>query len=291
MSKPKRIATTAIILGIFLGVVFFFALRPRQSAEPSYQGQSLSSWLEEFRIYGPETNSPPAVAINQMGTNTIPYLLDILSYQESSLKKKIRKTTENHIGRVSFLQMNYMRFIEASYALNALGTNGQPAFDTLTNLFFTPRHSVCAAIALAGIGSNGVQILLDAVTNQNLAIRHSAVGGLGHARSNIEIVVPELIRVLTNQESLMRSQAATALGSLHSQPELSVPALAERLGDSDSLVRGGAIIALLQFGPQAKAAIPRLKDAFNDPDATNADLAKQAVDEISSSNDFLQSVK
>ncbi len=281
-------------MGIFLAVIIFFVVRSQRARGPSYQGRSLSSWLDDFQFYGPDTNSPPALAINQMGTNTIPYLLDILSYQESPLRKNIRRTTEKYIGRVLFLEMNSMRIVEAAYAINVLGTNAQPAFAALTNLFFVPRHSVCAAIALAGIGSNGVQVLLGAVTNQNLSIlsiRHSAVGGLGHARNNIETVVPVLIGILTNQESLMRSEAAMSLGLLHSQPELAVPALIERINDSDSSVRGGAIIALKEFGHHAKAAIPRLKEAFNDSDALNVELAKQAVDEISSTNTSLQSVK
>ena len=288
--KPKRIAIFAAI-GISLAVIILLVVRSQQAREPSYQGRSLSSWLEEFQMYGPEPNSPPAHAINQMGTNTIPCLLNILSYQESPLRKNIRRTTEKYIGRVSFLEMNSMRIVEAAYAINVLGTNAQPAFAALTNLFFVPKHSVCAAIALAGMGSNGVQVLLGAITNQNFSIRHSAVGGLGHARSNIETVVPELIKVLTNQESLMRGQATTALGLLQSQPELAVPALIERISDSDSQVRGGAIIALGEFGHRAKDAIPRLKEAFNDSDAVNADLAKQVVDEISSTNGSLKDVK
>jgi hypothetical protein len=104
--KPKGIAIFAAI-GISLAVIIFFVVRSQQPREPNYQGRSLSSWLEDFSDDSDEgfnTNSPASVAVRSMGTNTIPFLLEILSYAESTARKKLRKLAEKSPIPLTFFE-------------------------------------------------------------------------------------------------------------------------------------------------------------------------------------------
>lgn len=284
ISKSKYILIFLAAAICLVGAIFF-VFRVTKSPEPSYQGRSLSSWLEDFSGEGPNTNSPAGIAVRSMGTNAIPFLLDILSYEESPTRKSFRKLAEKSPIPLTFLGKNYMREVEAGYAMNVLGNQTESAFPELTNLFFKGRHSTVAAISLAGMGQKGVHFLLGAITNQNLDVmrfHYAAVNGLGLSHSDAKIIVPALIQILnTNDNSLMRYAAALSLGMLHAKPELSIPALIKSFDDPDQMHRFSVVFALGEFGSEAKPAIPLLLQARKDTDADVRDFAGKILQKIS----------
>ena len=276
MSKSKYVWIFLTAAVCFAGVMFF-ANRVAQPREPRYEGRSLGSWLEDFSDEGPNTNSPAGIAVRNMGTNAIPFLMAILSYEESTARKRLRKLAGKSPIPFTFLDRNHMREVEAAYAMNALGNQVESAFPALTNLFLKGRHSVSTAISLAGMGRKGVPFLIDVATNRNLSMirfRHAAAGGLGCAHTDAEIIVPVLIQLLSTEEhSLMRHEAALSLGMLHEQPELSIPALIKSFDDPDQMQRFMVVFALGEFGSEAKPAIPILLQAQKDKDADVRDFA------------------
>jgi len=65
---------------IYLQIIFFclFAIPCAQSSEPTYNGKALSEWL------GEPDKEVRYEAIQQIGTNGIPTLLDILSAKDGT---------------------------------------------------------------------------------------------------------------------------------------------------------------------------------------------------------------
>ena len=86
LRKPISRKTIIIWSLIILGVIGI-GMRDHLSnpKEPSYQGRSLSEWLNE----SDELKAREAVA--QIGTNAIPFLLKSVASEDSSLKKKLLK--------------------------------------------------------------------------------------------------------------------------------------------------------------------------------------------------------
>jgi HEAT repeat protein len=160
-----------------------------------------------------------------MGTNAIPALLKIIKSDDPPFQRMILKLNRMQ-SLVHFpLRDTLAQRWAACSALYAMGANAKPAFPALTNLLFDPTSSYPSAMALAGMGSEGLPPLIAAVTNQNASIRDSAAGGLGWARSDLNIVVPALIGRLSDQHMWVHYTGMEALCQLHAEPELAVPAL------------------------------------------------------------------
>ena len=278
-SKPLWIA---LIAAACLFGLAFVAIRVSQPREPSFEGRSLSSWLDDFSYDDTNLTSQAEIAVRRMGTNAIPFLLDILTYQESPGRKKLRQITEKLPMWLHFFARNSMQGVQAGKAMNALGPLAAPVFPVLTNLFYNGK-TVTAGIALAGIGQNGVLFLVNALTNQDLNARFYGTSALalGNARSDFDIVIPVLVQALLSTNSSARSMAAMSLGSLRQMPEITVPALMENFDDPNGTLRAYVIISLGQFGTDAKRAVPLLLEARKDPDEDIRELAEQALQKIS----------
>ncbi|MEO7298267.1 MAG: HEAT repeat domain-containing protein [Verrucomicrobiota bacterium] len=215
-----------------------------------------------------------------MGTNAIPFLLKILSYEESPTRKWLRKTTRKLPFHLRLLEQDNTKSLEAAEAINAIGPGAESAFSPLTNLFLSGK-SLTAGIALAGLGKNGVLFLISNLTNQNLVICNTTALSLGSSRSDFDIIVPALIKILNDGTSPARSVAAISLGSLHHSPDLVIPILLDNLNSSNQIVGSYVIMALSEYGTNAKAAIPLLIKMTNDSDAMIREHAKNALEKIS----------
>jgi HEAT repeat protein len=227
-------------------------------------------WIEDLISEDPTVISEAKMAVRKIGTNSIPYLLDILSYKESLLHRHAGDFLKNVPFTSSFLARGYMRSGQAALALNELGPEAKSCSSELTNLFYN-GHSEMAGIALAGIGHNEVHFLLMAITNRSDDIRSAAIGG-----------VPELLKILeVDADSSMRSGAAYSLGLLHQKGDLVIPKLIESLASVDDEVRLAAIIALGQYRAEAEPAISALNAiTLNHKDADIRDLAKKTIEMI-----------
>src|SRR5207247_1668570 len=112
-------------------------LRPR---EPVHQGKTLSEWLENLDKEMPNsnyvgTNGPAATAIQQIGTNAIPYLRQMLNARDSRLKAKLitlsskQTFVKTHITRAD----DWRR--RAAFATFVLGQRGSPLLPQIMSLF------------------------------------------------------------------------------------------------------------------------------------------------------------
>jgi HEAT repeat protein len=166
-----------------------------------------------------------------------------------------------------------------------LGVEARSAFPKLTNLFSREVQSLTAAIGLAGLGDEGVAVLLQALTNQDWNLRYTAAWALGEAGSDLDKVIPALleatkIKCSTKVDSLVRGAAGHSLVRLHKKPEMVVPAFSEFLTSPDAETRRFGASLLDSFGADAKAAVPLLLKARTDVDADVREYAEDALKKI-----------
>src|SRR5271165_4964166 len=79
MNSNRRAVAIILAIALLCGLMRFL-----QSREPSYQGQSLRYWLEQYEYRFGQNPADPARreaedAIRHIGTNALPYLLKHLS--------------------------------------------------------------------------------------------------------------------------------------------------------------------------------------------------------------------
>ena len=276
-------AFAAGAMGILAAVLVLCSIGPK---EPAYHGRSLSSWLEEWgESYNDRTN-PATIAIRAIGSNGVPILLARLAKEQSPDERKFWAV----VGKVlpeswNPLDRDISRAVTAAEAINLLGMEAKSAFQTLTNLMTIKAHRITAAIGLAGMGHEGVAVLLQALTNQDFMLRFSAANALQEAGSDFDKVVPALLEVVKiggskKENFLLRGAAASALIRLHKEPDLVVPVFSEFLTSPDAGERSWGATLLKGLGPDAKAAVPLLLKLRTDEDRDVRAAAEAALKEI-----------
>jgi hypothetical protein len=259
--------------------IIWIVVERSRPADPVYQGHRLSWWLDKWEDSHFVPTTPEAAAIRSIGSNGVPLLMSRVSFKRSSSEIKFWRMAAQVRPQSDPIPDDSMRAVGAGMALNLLGEGALPAYPALTNLFLSTNAMIPAGIALAGMGHEGIGVLMQALTNQDWRIRLLAVSGLEHARSDFEAIVPALLIIMqsrgTNQgDSLVIRNAQIALGKLHKDPEQVVPAFITLLNNPDSYTRWNAAIGLGRFGPEAKAAVSALQNALNDSD-TGSEMSRR----------------
>jgi hypothetical protein len=238
--RPRALATLFVL--VLLGLLWF--LYGQAPPEPAYGGKSLTAWLQTYDPSAPSGRGSPAwnetdEAVRQMGTNSIPILLQMLCEHDSKLKLRWVAWAQ----RQKFLKIHFVpaaiRNIEASRAFIVLGDAAKDAVPELMRVY-QENNSAESRSAI-----------------------EDAFSWIGPAA---QPALPLLLQAATNSYIKMRANALWALGEIQAEPQLCVPELIRALGDSDQWARVSAAHALGRFGAEAEAAIPALAQLANIPD-------------------------
>jgi HEAT repeat protein len=280
MGKKRGILLAVLFVALLGGLIWMLS----DPTEPVCQGKLLSVWLNEINTNGwPRTNDPAVAAFREMGANAIPALVNALRPGDPPFFQRLLLEVNR---RQSLLQFPVRKTRDqrwaASSALYALGANAKPAYPALTNLLCHTNTVIYSAVALAGMGPEGLPPLLAALTNQNPFIRLCAATGLMWVRSDLDIVVPALIARLSDQDAMVHLRAVEALGRWHAEPGLAVPALMKDFPGKDPARRCAILRAIGQFEANASAAVPMLLETLSDNDQDVRNQAAWALMQIDS---------
>ncbi len=220
MSKRrKRIILLAC--GIFAIGLIWALLAPRED-EPSYQGRTVSQWLNDIDQgrWGAWNEAP----IHAIGTNAIPACLKWISYEGGvPLRNRIaklvervspalgRRLTVNHWGRSN-------RVVEV---FRILGPQARAAIPELTRLAQTaiparadgsqPGRAGRCINCLGFIGPDALPSILSLVTNSPPLTRCFAIWKLADFGTNAVAAVPALRLALTDTDPYVTNAASKAL--------------------------------------------------------------------------------
>jgi hypothetical protein len=155
-TKKRTILALGTVLS--LGCIIFFSNHP---SEPTYQGRSLTKWLEDAwtnRRPNPRTSAAEEQAkedaaqkaVISIGTNGIPTLLTLLTYKDSPFKAKVIDLfASQSLIHTDFFRDSDRNFL-AIIGFTILGTNAQPAFADLVHISqsSTPDQQANATVIL-----------------------------------------------------------------------------------------------------------------------------------------------
>src|SRR5438270_12088434 len=88
--KPRRGISVAVLATVAL-VVLAVASWPGER-EPEYKGKKLSEWLLAYRdgLTNRVVQEEAAKAVRQIGTNSLPFLVSWMDYEQPKWKDKLR---------------------------------------------------------------------------------------------------------------------------------------------------------------------------------------------------------
>ncbi|MDB6019136.1 MAG: domain containing protein [Pedosphaera sp.] len=90
--KKRAAIICFLLLGLGLGIGLSGWLGRR---EPKYQGRTLSGWLELGARGVPKAGDNVQEAMRHMGTNSLPFLLEMVRAKDSAAKKKVTEWVYN----------------------------------------------------------------------------------------------------------------------------------------------------------------------------------------------------
>lgn len=265
MKHPSRILFFTLA-GVLLLTFGWFVLRPR---EPSYQGRTLTEWLDNLREYPfPEADMDAVNAIHHIGSNAVPTLLAFAEApSDSSLKKSLIKWTRESPSISLPLSSQYDKHELAATGFRVLGSAGQSAVPELRRLLKNDDESVrtIAAACLGWIGPVAQSAVPDLIkefdrekssTNQV----YVAAWALGLIGPSAQEAIPSLNSGLTNNVSCRISSQA-ALINLHATP---IFPLVEQLKDTTNATQWYyAMMVVKECGTNALPAVPVFISALN----------------------------
>ena len=278
MLPPMRKLTWFIMLGVIAVPVLTIWLTLTWPREPSYNGKSLTYWLEHY--FPPPTSmigsyvasDPQAVeAIRKIGTNGIPTLLRHIRAHDPPLKLKL----------VAFAEKQHLVTVEVpgggvGYAIPLQPATPQKQKHRL-RIQFTPavvRHqwAELGFMLLGSAGSNAVPSLVEVLDAETWGTAQwSAVQALGAIGPAATPAAPAILRALAGTNNMDQGRCLWALGQIHGHPESVVPVLIKHLNQRN--FEQVAAEALGQFGPEAAPAVPDLIRILDRNDATSTRAA------------------
>jgi len=185
--KPCLVSLLAIV-AVALIWVTAWALWPAEK-EPEYQGKKLSDWLiDPYRTAPTSATGRPtrlilasadqSMAICQIGTNALPFLLRWLDYQPSDNEKKLRTLLwriPNSALRNTLARRDRLAF-GAKSALSLLGTDATSAIDQLARMSTNYHRMEVASSAvsvLPRLGPRALNPLVAAAASDRQNFDHS----------------------------------------------------------------------------------------------------------------------
>lgn len=259
----KHKITKAWSIGLLIILLSLLGLASFSRREPAYHGKSLSKWAQQYGSNhwsgaNPAADKEAEFALQQIGTNAIPFLLERMRASDSGMKKTLRRIVPRRWhNELSLRDSSGKVRSTGAHGLAALGTNASAAVPALIEL---------------------------AKNHPDDGGRYIAVFALRTLGPAAEPAVPFLIQCLTNKIEIIRDDAALGLGCIQRQAETAVPALIEYLQFAKTSPNAfefrDAIKSLAMFGAEAHAAVPVLLSLLDDPSPSVRECVTNFLPEI-----------
>jgi hypothetical protein len=252
--------------------------------EPTAQGHRLSYWVERcggsgtyFSGHTPEERNKAQLAIQQVGTNALPFLMRWTDYQSPQWKLRIYRTASRLpqwivrrlIGTPLLFDARLDKAEHAAEAFTALGEMAAPAIHELEvrsqNSESLGKRRF-AFLALSHIRPTAFAAMSRVLAHPNLPADFFQWDCIRDMGTNAQPLVPTLVHNLDGTNPLVVEVCAQTLGYLALEPDLSIPALTNKLAHPDKRVRVVVVGALGDFGPRALPALPQITNSLSDSD-------------------------
>lgn len=205
------------------------------STEPVWEGRRLSDWLAELTGQGAAKSDAAETALTHIGTNAIPYLFPKLTAPEDSPAKSLRTHDRVEVERTGAVLTFRMLGSSAAQALPRLGM-------VLTNQATATNPVVAHAItqSIAGVGEQGIPLLVAALNHPSRHIRFAGLVGLIDLGEKARDTMPCVLERLKDDDAEIRGVALYFVNSVSQDPDTKLRVLKEATQDSDGHVRSFA---------------------------------------------------
>ena len=238
---------STLVVAVAVLLIAFLVWAVLHHREPVYNGKPLTDWAQQYGsnrwsgASGAAAANEAEFVIRQIGTNSIPFLIDLIRATDRPFKRKLRTILPPRWHDAFDLK-------DDSGKLRRIGAHGLAALGT---------NAPTAVHALIEVGK----------THPDPDGRYIAVFALRNLRSAAEAAVPFYIQSLTNSDSTIRNEAAIGLVLVPRQWPATLPHLMKYL-DSIKSTSGWEIMHAVDLfgmylGTNAQPSVPILLSLLN----------------------------
>lgn len=322
-----------LILSLLLGAICYRGFR----ADPLIRGTRLSKHLKQCEgglhfggssFDGEEITVPDVTptsrlnsefdVLSEIGPETLPLLVRLLSGRESKLNLGLRWLAQRHNFFERFIRGDpddlFAQQVGALLAIRKLGRDAAPAVPSIVELLNDPDIALLATIALIHIQPERESDIL-ALTNvlqisrvskrgvSPEALHSSGILALGELRDRASGAIPLLTNTLHAKNARVRAASAVALARIGAPAEIALPTLINRLSETNanpfSVLTGRSMFgfdksyedmvmniwAVGEYGPQAHSALPALSNLLEYIVVNAREAAEVAIRKINQTTD------
>ncbi len=259
MRQPVKLTVFVASLLLLLACVIYICSR---SGQPVQADKKFTDAVQDLGRT-PSAGMGPAIqkanqAMHAMGPDSVPFLIDALTFHDSSWTQFQLKLKTNAPPAVAALLPSVPSSrpeLVRAWSATALGEIGPPA-------------------------TNAVPALINALNDNFMGLRNNAVIALGKiapGTSQARAAVDALIRETADTNSNVRAAASFNLGQFAPDAPGAVSALQSALHDRDAMVKISAMNALSRFSALAEPAVPDLTNLLTDPNETVRQTASNTL--------------
>jgi hypothetical protein len=281
--KPNAVVALALLFVVGIAVLAWHACSVR---EPSYQGRSLTKWLDEYNRAGAmDKTGPVSEAIRAMGTNSLPFLLTYLRQKDPRWKSELINISHfaqrrGYKGIPGLRRTQYLS--PALLALKALGPKARPIIPELLKMFENPNSASEGGLALFSVGPASISAFQEACEHTNSAVRTAAATYLALLPLSYNGDQPYSCIWDDTQRADSHPQAHV-FGPGDTYFMVNLSSLARN--NPDARVRRASIEALAAYfgkqqNQQPENVVRTFRKARRDPDAHVAQAATEALKSI-----------
>lgn len=258
MVNKRRLLPAALVIAVLL-LAAFLALRDRGD-RVRFRGRTVRAWALD--AYVGRTNA--TAALEAMGTNAVPGLVDLLNRRDSWARQRISATVLKLPRPLARRLQSWILRPEAAVyrragakGLGLLGPRAAEAVPALIATLHEPDIQLRsdAATALARIGVPAFQQLTIALADVDPGVRNFAAYALGQMGAAAEAATPNLIGDFSDTNRDVRASAAYSAAIIGFP---SMVAISNVLDHGDAQAREAAIRQLILSQRSVYSAVPGL---------------------------------
>lgn len=300
MKRRTFLGAMLAMLLILAGIVW---LDPTRSVwgwlrgEPFFEGRPVSFWRQSLQSADPVTQSESFEQLGAGGAAAVPILSALLDTKGGSpeadaevrwkaaalmgkIGKPAREALPSLVNAVNDSDLHVRTVAAAAVAEIADKTDADTIVPALTQRVRAGgRDGVAACRALSvlrGAASPALDILVEALGNEDPEMRFNAARTLGKIGEPAKEAVPRLLTMLESEKHpKVREHLAEALGDIGPSARAGVPALVALLKDPTPRVRRDAARSLGQIGDAS--AVSALEGLTKDPDGDVRQAVERAI--------------
>ena len=268
-SLAHRQLCFAIAIGVLLLIgaltVFLYATNERNDTFKILKSADLSDPSQQARVQR---------RFEELGTNCLPLLLELLDRRDAQFKKSLLRLQEELPPRFPWMQSQYQCQGLAIKGFSLLGNTATSAIPAIVLMLRDPRVKPSAWEVLYNMGNAAIPHLLSSLWSTNNLEQSAALSLLLFFPTNSEAAVTGILACAKSAVPEVRKSAAGAMCKLDSEASRVVPALIHLLADTNAEVRASSALSIGCLGGEnAIPAEPYLTKLLSDANSEVRDNA------------------